>query len=216
MSSTAIIESWTAWARDSGIHPKVLEYVTSVPNSLDESQGGSNPRSWEFASRTLHAAGPELLERSPNTIVTALNGLLGPVHTTALLRLVYGTEVALKPADVIRDPQGARATVRRWARQGRLDLLTASMRAMLQWVRPDGIAEQLRANVRHGAAVRGWIKQLPGDLQEQARACLLELGHTHLIPSADAVPGATAERNASRGGTVRFAPNGQPVSAPRP
>lgn len=178
----AAVEPWVEWARANGIHTKVIEYIETVPNALDEQQGGSNPRSWAYASRTLMAAGPETLERSPDTIVTALNGLIGPVHTTALLRLFFGTEVALKPADVIRDWQAAKATMRRWLQQGRLDLLAASMRSMLQWLRPDGVAEQLRGNVRQCGAVRGFMRLLPGDLAEQARACLLELGHIHLIP----------------------------------
>lgn len=182
VSVCASVDSWAIWAVANGIHPKVVEYVTTVPNSLDEQQGGSNPRSWTYASRTLQAAGAELLQRSPDTIVTALNGLIGPVHTTALLRLIYGTEVALKPADLLRDWPAARATMKRWLQQGRLDLLATSMRAVLQWLRPDGVAEQLRGDMRQQIAIRSFIKLLPGDLAEQAKACLLELGHVHLLP----------------------------------
>jgi hypothetical protein len=180
----AAVSSWSAWARQPGnnIHAKIIEYVESVPNALDESQGGSNPRSWTYASRTLTAAGAELLNRSPDTVVTALNGLIGPVHTTALMRLILGTELPLKPADVIHSWPTSRATMHRWLRQGRLDLLATSMRTMLQWVRPEGVAEQLRASVRQRGNVRSFFKALPGDLAEQARACLLELGYTFLIP----------------------------------
>jgi hypothetical protein len=182
ISVCASVDSWALWAAANNIHPKVIEYVTSVPNALDELLGGSNPRSWTYASRTLQAAGADLLARSPDTIVTALNGLIGPVHTTALLRLLYGTEVALKPADLLRDWPAAKATMKRWLQQGRLDLLAASMRTVLQWLRPDGVAEHLRGDVRQRGAVRGFFKLLPGDLAEQAKACLLELGHVHLIP----------------------------------
>jgi hypothetical protein len=178
----ASVESWIAWAATNGIHPKVIEYVSSVPNALDEQQGGTNPRSWTYASRTLAAAGADLLERSPDTIVTALNGLIGPVHTTALLRLIYGTEVALRPADLFHDWPAAKATMKRWLEQGRLDLLATSMRAVLQWLRPDGVAEQLRGNAGQQFAIQSFISLLPGDLADQARACLLELGHVHLIP----------------------------------
>ncbi len=180
---TASVKSWTAWARANDVHPKVIEYVETVPHSLDESSGGVNPRSWTYASRALHAAGAELLERSPDTIVTALNGLIGPVHTTALLRLIMGTEVALKPGDILHDWPNSRATMNRWKTQGRLDLLAASMRAVLQWVRPEGVAEELRQDVRSRGHMRGFFKTLPGDLAEQARGCLLELGYTFLIDS---------------------------------
>ena len=180
----AAVAPWAAWARqpENNIHAKIIEYVESVQNALDESQGGSNPRSWTYASRTLTAAGAELLDRSPDTIVTALNGLIGPVHTTALMRLILGTEVPLKPADVVHNWPTSRATMHRWLRQGRLDLLAASMRIILQWVRPEGVAEQLRASARQRGNVRSFFKALPGDLAEQARGCRLELGYTFLIP----------------------------------
>jgi len=181
---TASVKSWTAWARANDVHPKVIEYVETVPHSLDESAGGVNPRSWTYASRALQAAGAELLERSPDTIVTALNGLIGPVHTTALLRLILGTELALKPGDILHDWPTSRATMNRWKKQGRLDLLAASMRAVLQWVRPEGVAEELRQDSRRCSRMRGFFKTLPGDLSEQARGCLLELGYTFLIDPA--------------------------------
>jgi hypothetical protein len=173
---------WAAWARESNIHPKIIEYVESVPNSLDESQGGSNPRSWTYASRTLVAAGSDLLNRLPDTIIVALNGLIGPVHTTALMRLILGTELPLKPGDVIHNWPTSKATMHRWQQQGRFDLLATSMRTLLQWVRPEGVAEELRANLRHRSNVRSFFRTLPGDLAEQATACLLELGYTFLIP----------------------------------
>lgn len=179
----ATVDSWTAWARANGVHPKVIEYVESVPNSLDEAEGGVNPRSWTYASRALKAAGADLLHRSPDTIVTALNGLIGPVHTTGLLRLLLGTEVAFTPADVLRDWPACRATMDRWKTQGRLDLLATSMRAILRWVRPEGVAEDLKSNPRAAGSVQAFFGNLPGDLAGQARGCLLELGYTHLIPA---------------------------------
>jgi hypothetical protein len=184
----AAVEPWAAWARANGIHAKIIEYVQGVPHSLDESQGGSNPRSWTYASRALLAANAELLERSPNTIVTALTGLIGPIHTTALVRLILGTEVALKPSDVLHSWPASRATMKRWKQQGRLDLLAASMRAVLQWVRPEGVADELRGDVHRRGHVRAFVAMLPGDLAEQARGCLLELGYSFLIPSNPDLP----------------------------
>jgi hypothetical protein len=177
----ATLASWRPWAERSGIHPKIIEYVSTVPNALDESAGGVNPRSWTYASRTLDAAGAELLERSPDTLITALNGLIGPVHTTAFMRLLLGTEQPLTPSDVIRDWPVSRSLMKRWARDGRLDLLAASMRAVLQWVRPEAVAVRLQESVRDRGAVRSFVRHLPGDLREQAEACLRDLGYDFLI-----------------------------------
>lgn len=181
---TAATKPWTEWARRHGIHAKVIEYVKSVPHALDESKGGSNPRSWSYASKTLLAAGAEILERSPDTIVAALNGLIGPVHTTALLQLISNTEMALRPADVVGNWQASKATMMRWVKQGRLDLLAASMRAILKWVRPESVAQQLQNNVRARAAVRAFFRLLPGDLAEQSRSVITELGYAFLIADA--------------------------------
>lgn len=181
---TAAPKPWLEWARKSGVHTKIIEYVESVPNSLDEAKGGSNPRSWSYASKTLLAAGAEMLERSPDTIVTALNGIIGPVHTTALLQLVSNTEMALRPADVVGNWQASKATMMRWVKQRRFDLLATSMRAMLQWVRPESVAQKLQGDVRSRGAVRAFFRLLPGDLAEQSRACLHELGYTFLIDGA--------------------------------
>jgi hypothetical protein len=185
----AAIGPWVAWAQEHSVHPKIIEYVETVPNALDESQGGSNPRSWAYASRTLVAAGPEMLERSPDTLVTAINGLIGPVHTTALLRLILGTEVALTPSDLIHNWPSSRSMMKRWIREGRLDLLAGSMRAVLRWLRPEAVAEQLRNNHRERLFVRSFLKLLPGDLSEQASSVLHELGYTFLLPDVPDVTG---------------------------
>ena len=181
----AAVGPWTEWACRKGIHSKIIEYVNDVPNALDDAKGGSNPRSWTYASQVLMAASDETFAGSPDTVVAALNGIIGPVHTTALLRLIMGTEVALKPADVVHNWPTSRATMRRWGRQGRLDLLAASMRAVLQWLRPEGVAEQVRANTRELYAVRAFFRHLPGDLTGQAHAVLLEHGYTFLISNPE-------------------------------
>lgn len=203
-------EAWLAWARRTGIHPKIIEYVGSVPDSLNEPAGGSNPRSWAYASQTLLAAGEELLEKSPDTVITALVGLIGPVHTTALMRLILGTEAPLKPSDIVRDWPTSRAMMVRWRTQGRLDLLTASMRAMLAWVRPDATAEELRKNAGHAGIAKQFFGCLPGDLGEQARACLMECGHTFLIPDRNGGGSPTV------GGTAMQLPAGSGSIKPQP
>jgi hypothetical protein len=120
--------------------------------------------------------------------VLGLTGLLGPTHTTALVRLILGTETALKPADVLANWPVCRATMRRWLEQGRLDLLAGSMRAVLQWLRSDTVADQVRGDDAKSAILCSFFTTLPGDLSEQGRLCLRELGHVFLLPEASRVP----------------------------
>ncbi len=86
----------------------------------------------------------------------------------------------------------------RWRRQGRLDLLAASMRALLQWMRPEGVAEQLRGDVPQRGNVRSFFKTLPGDLADQARGCLMELGYVFLLPKE--MRGEDGQAGSCRGG----------------
>jgi hypothetical protein len=182
------VEPWIQWARENGVHPAIIQYVESVPGSLDETAGGVNPRSWSYASKMLKAAGDAGFVGSSDTLVLGLTGLLGPTHTTALVRLILGTETALKPADVLANWPVCRATMRRWLEQGRLDLLAGSMRAVLQWLRSDTVADQVRGDDAKSAILCSFFTTLPGDLSEQGRLCLRELGHVFLLPEASRVP----------------------------
>jgi hypothetical protein len=58
-----------------------------------------------------------------------------------------------------------------------------SMRAVLQWLRPDGVAEQVRGDGALLNTVRDFFKLLPGDLAEQAKAWLIEVGYVDLLPT---------------------------------
>jgi len=179
---SAAVGSWVAWAQESGIHPKIIEYVEITPNVLDESEGGVNPRSWSYASNLLLGNGEQLLAECPDTLVVALNGLIGPVHTTAFLQLLLGTEVALTPADIVDNWSNHKARVKRWAESGRLDLLTASLRSLLRWMEPDSITEQLRENAQGQKSVRSFFQLLPGDLRERAESWVKGQGCTFLLP----------------------------------
>jgi len=178
----AAVGPWIQWARNNGVHPAIIQYVESVPGSLDEAAGGVNPRSWSFASKMLKAAGNAGFAGSSDTLVLGLTGLLGPVHTTALVRLILGTETALRPTDVLSNWPVCRSTLRRWLEQGRLDLLAGSMRAVLQWLRSDAVADQVRGDDAKSTILCAFFEALPGDLAEQGRSCLRELGHLFLLP----------------------------------
>lgn len=184
----AAVEPWIAWARDHGVHPAIIQYVESVPGSLDEAAGGVNPRSWSYASKMLKAAGDAGFAGSSDTLVLGLTGLLGPVHTTALVRLILGTETALRPADVLANWPVCRSTMRRWLEHGRLDLLAGSMRAVLQWLRSDAVADQVRGDDVKTTILSDFFEALPGDLAEQGRSCLRELGHLFLLPHTLRMP----------------------------
>ena len=179
---SAAVATWVLWAQDKGIHPKIIEYVEMTENVLDESSGGVNPRSWSYASKLLNSRGEQLLAEFPDTLVVALNGLIGPVHTTSLVQLLLGTEVALKPGDIVENWINNKTRVKRWAENGRLDLLTTSLRSLLRWMEPDSITEQLRDNAQAQQSIRSFFMLLPGDLRERAESWVSGQGCTFLLP----------------------------------
>ena len=55
---------WTKWAMTNGVHPDVIGYVSFSPSALlqprkDEYSPSSNPRSWCYVSKMLHAGKPD-------------------------------------------------------------------------------------------------------------------------------------------------------------
>jgi hypothetical protein len=95
---------WLAWARSSGIHPWVLDYMTLRPDHLAAAapkteQPFSTPRSWHMVSDALHSYGEDIDEQTLRIVVT---GCLSPVHAQQFigyvhqLRHAYDLEAILK------------------------------------------------------------------------------------------------------------------------
>ena len=181
ISVKGAVAPWASWAQQNNIHPAIIEYVTSVPNALDEQAGGSNPRSWTYASKILDTMSTR---QEDDTLVRLLSGTIGPVHTTAVLQIFLGTETSFIFEDVLQSWPTCESKIKRWKRDGRLDLIRHSLKNVLETLRSDTHVDQLRTSKKLRRSFHSFFHLLPGDLYEQAEGHLLSLGCSFLLTTA--------------------------------
>jgi hypothetical protein len=165
---------WLAWARwAGGVHPAVVAYVESDPAIFEQSE--SNPRAWTYVSgllRAAEAAGPQ----SRRPLLTAVAGLVGPAHAAAFFKALEGGDRPLTTDEVL-DYRRHRRKVRAWLDAGRLDLVGASLRAVLVRLQAARNYELVRGNLASWAGLGTFLADLPGDLRETAEAFFRDRGY---------------------------------------
>ncbi|MDX8140974.1 MoxR family ATPase [Lentzea sp. BCCO 10_0061] len=101
---TASSKDWLAWARESDIHPWVLEYLTQRPDHLWSAapkveESFSTPRGWHMLSDALHSFGDDisddLLEVLAFGTVTANHASMFKAYVKTV-RHAYGLEAVLR------------------------------------------------------------------------------------------------------------------------
>jgi AAA domain (dynein-related subfamily) len=75
-------KDWLAWAAESGIHPRVVEYITNRPDHLwspppKHEEPFSTPRGWHMLSDALHSFGDAITD---NELAMIAYGALSPQH----------------------------------------------------------------------------------------------------------------------------------------
>lgn len=171
---------WLAWARGAGgVHTVVTEYISLLNDPFDDAECLSNPRSWTYVSRLLQAV-PDL-QKMDDTLAAALAasiaGLVGNAHASALMRMLLGTEKPITPKLILEDPGSWLATVRRWRDDGRLDVLSATLRQVLRHVRPQSRAFEVMKNAAQLENLKQFFRELPPDLAAHARAFISDRGY---------------------------------------
>jgi hypothetical protein len=85
----ASAKDWMAWARESGVHPLVIDYLSTRPDHLwhappKHEEPFSTPRAWHMLSDALWAFGGDDAEKLPDsqTLDALVFGCLTPSHAT--------------------------------------------------------------------------------------------------------------------------------------
>jgi MoxR-like ATPase len=164
---------WLRWARGSGIHSSVIAYVESDTSVFDRAD--SNPRSWTYVSRLVHAA--ERCRASSRTLRAAVLGTVGDKRGAAFLRLLKEAEQPLTAEAITASYDQHRAGVNRWIAAGRLDLVERSLQSLLTFLQPEAEYLTIRGTASSCANIRSFLGDLPGDLQVQARTFFNERGY---------------------------------------
>lgn len=171
---------WLEWARGAGgVHPVVTDYIALLDAPFEDAEGLSNPRSWTYVSRLLQSVPdlPGMDDPTAAALATSIAGLVGNAHASAVMRLVLGTEKPIAPKVILGDPSSWLATVRRWRGDGRLDVLAATLRQVLRYIRPQSRADQVMGDAAALAALKRFFIELPPDLAVQARTFIAETNY---------------------------------------
>jgi hypothetical protein len=157
---------WLDWARRSGVHAAVLSYVEADTTVFDQPE--SNPRSWKRVSDLLTAAGKLLSDGA--TLRAAIIGQVGDVRGRLFIASLKKQDGPLTAKEVLSSYPRFRERVRAWiAKDGRLDLVQATVRAVCLQVQPETDYERLRKNPKHWRNLGTFFADLPGDLLTMAR-----------------------------------------------
>lgn len=171
---------WLAWARGTGgVHAVVTEYISLLNDPFEDAEGLSNPRSWTYASRLLQSV-PDLRSMDDSTaaaLATSIAGLVGNAHASALMRMLLGTEKPVAAKVILDDPRCWLATIRRWRDDGRLDVLSATLRQVLRHVRPQARAAEVMADAVRLQNLKRFFRELPPDLAADARAFITNMNY---------------------------------------
>lgn len=169
---------WLAWARGAGgVHPVVTEYISLLDSPFEDAEG--NPRSWTYVSRLIRSV-PDpgnMDEPTAAALAASIAGLVGGAHASAVMRMLLGTEKPLSPKVILEDPAGWLATVRRWRDDGRLDVLSATLRQVLRYVRPQTRASAVIGDARRLENLKQFFRELPPDMAAAVQAFIVETSY---------------------------------------
>ena len=196
---TADPQHWLAWARAAGgVHSVVTEYIALLDDPFEDADGLSNPRAWTYVSKLLHTV-PDLHKMDVTTadaLASAIAGLVGNAHATALLRVLLGTEKPIEPATLLSDQSAWLATVRRWREEGRLDVLSTTLKQLLRYVRPQARASRLMEDPECLSRIRLFFSELPPDMTSVVRSFIEETNYRSM--AWDASDASTSTVNQQR------------------
>ncbi len=163
----ADVESWLAWAQESGIHPAILRLARLHDRMLADVP----PRTWTYASRLLHALQGAGADAS--TWRSALAGYLpGPWLELLLQQTVLEDEDAdeeLEASLLLRlyhESKGLRRRLQGLVRGGRTDRVDRLYRSLYTTLASAELGRLIRADGVSLEALEQLLGDLPGDLRE--------------------------------------------------
>lgn len=159
-------EGWLAWAKENKVHPDVLEYVGSDP--LVFSEPDSNPRSWKQVSDLLNANAK--LKIADHLLQAAVAGKVSPERAAAFQCFRKTRVKPLTAREVFGSYAEHRTVVRAWGgKEGHLDLVRVTLLSVLKHLQSTHAFETVRHEQAAWRNLTRFLRDLPGDLKEQAR-----------------------------------------------
>src|SRR5262249_39005881 len=153
--------------------PSVIGYVESDPTIFADPD--STPRSWAYVSTVLHAQAGARPTR--DSVRAAVAGLVGAARAAAFLRFVEDRVRPLTADEVLNGYPDHREELRRWVRAGKLDLVHGSLMSVLRFFQSAPNYEAARGSSTCWHNLGLFLRDLPGDLREEAQVFFNERGY---------------------------------------
>jgi len=166
-------EEWLSWAQAHNVHSDVLAYAKADASIFDGRDG--NPRAWTFVSSLLKANPIE--ETTHSTIKVAVSGLVGPERAASFFRYLKDRVRPLTALEVFSHYPKHKMRMGEWLATGRLDLVRGTLRAVKTYLRSRDIFDSVDSNPQQWKNLKLFLKDLPGDLREEAEGFFEEHGY---------------------------------------
>jgi len=154
------VPTWLEWAQDNGVHDAVRQYVGEVPKIFDSAP----PRSWTYASNTLSAY-ENNKEDDRRILLAAFEGLVGPVHAQALLKIYQtGSSVTIDAEKILKRYPAVKATIVGWAKAKKTDLLASHAHKMRVNLQKSDLCAEIARSKKMARNLRDFANDLPADL----------------------------------------------------
>ena len=151
---------WLPWARRESIHQVVIDFIEMTPNVFDDAN--ANPRSWTYVSKFL-MCWETIDEECRGDLLNAVTGLVSDVWAAAFVEFYNGCRQPLRGDQVACDYTYFRGVVKRWTKEGRLDLLNATFVAVRRHL-VDQDPDALRDDTESRNNIRQWLNDIPPDM----------------------------------------------------
>jgi MoxR-like ATPase len=170
-------QQWLIWATGEGnIEPSIVDFVRDSPNIFDDPV--SNPRAWTYASKMIREW--ERGSYSQETIAAMLEGTVGDKWAAAFWQYYIQDRAPLRPAELLANYTTSRAVVRRWLKNHELDLVSATVRLLKDFLRSDRNYYTVLTNESNKKHVLMFLSDLPGDLSRKMHQWLKDHGRDDL------------------------------------
>lgn len=168
---------WAKWADSEGhVGPKIRDFVRHTPGVFDDPD--SNPRAWTYASQILREW--ETGNYTQKTLNAMMEGTVGEKWAAAFWQFYKHDRAPLAPDELIAGYTTCRATVRRWLEQCELDLVTATLQLLKDFLKVRKNYTALLENETHKKHARMFLYDLPGDVKSQMERWLKDNHLTEL------------------------------------
>jgi hypothetical protein len=156
---------WLTWAGENGVHDHVMAYVGSDATVFNSPT--SNPRSWTYVSRLLHAYSQSNID--PSLLRAAIAGCVGLERATAFLRCIENGAQPLTAKEILSGYCRHRKTLQAWVQAGKLDVVEATILNVEKHLQAHTDFLEVRSDAKQWRNLGLFLADLPGDLLTQAK-----------------------------------------------